>query len=134
MFKFSSLFRKQNLGEWGENHIAEIYKQKGYQILDRNYFNRRGKRLGEIDVVALKDKNLVFVEVKTRTSTTYGTGAEAVTDWKQQRLVKACKKFLMDNPRFADCDYRIDVAELQTDLDRNQKSVRIIENAVEDSQ
>lgn len=132
VFGLSNIFKPKPLGEWGEDYIADLYQRKGYRILDKNYFNHQGKRVGEIDVIAVKDKNLVFVEVKTRTNLQYGTPAEAVTIWKQQRLIKACKTFLNYNPKFADYNYRIDVAELQTDLDRKRKSVRIIENAVED--
>ena len=132
MFNFSSWFSKKDLGAWGENYIAGLYQRKGYKILDTNYFNRQGKQVGEIDLIAVKDKNLVFVEVKTRTSEAYGTPAESVTGWKQQRLRKACQLFLHRNPRYADYNYRIDVAELKTDLDRKNNCVRIIENAIED--
>ena len=123
----------KSIGQWGEEYIASLYQRQGYRILGRNFFNRSGKRLGEIDLVAAKDRSLVFVEVKTRTSHSYGTPAEAVTPWKQNRLIAACKYFLISHPQYAGYDYRIDVAELSTDLDRSRKSVRIITNAVEDN-
>ena len=122
------------MGEWGEDYIGNLYERKGYRILDKNYFNRKGRRGCEIDLVAVKDKNLVFVDVKTRTSSSYGSPAEAVNTWKQRRLVKACKLFIYLHPQFSDYNYRIDVAELKTDIDRKHKSVTIIENAVEDNQ
>lgn len=134
MFGFANFLQQKNLGQWGEEYIASLYQRKGYKILDKNYFNRFGKRLGEIDIVAVKEKELVFVEVKTRTSESFGSGFEAIVGWKEQRLVRACKLFLKNNPEFADYQYRIDVAELKTDLDRNQRTVKIIENAIEDSQ
>lgn len=133
MFNFKNLFKPKSLGEWGEDYIAGLYKRKGYKIFDTNYFNRHGRRLGEIDLVALKDKLLVFVEVKTRTSARFGTPAEAVNFWKQQRLLSACKYFMVENPQFAGYDCRIDVAELLTGLDRKPQLVNIIENAVEDN-
>ncbi|PIR96845.1 MAG: YraN family protein [Candidatus Doudnabacteria bacterium CG10_big_fil_rev_8_21_14_0_10_41_10] len=134
MIVFRKIFKKkQSLGEWGEEYAAEIYKKKGYKILDKNYFNRKGKRLGEVDFIALKDKQLAFVEVKTRTSDRFGTPAEAVGSLKQQRLRRATKYFLLQNPEYSKYGYRIDVAELKTDLDRNAESVNIIENAVADN-
>lgn len=132
MFGFSRP-AQQTLGRWGEDYIASLYERKGYRIFGKNLFNRIGKQLGEIDLVAVKGRDLVFVEVKTRTSSAFGSPAEAVTGWKQSRLVKACKYFLSGHPEFADYNCRIDVAELSTDIDRNRKSVKIIENAVEDS-
>ncbi|MBI4054066.1 MAG: YraN family protein [Candidatus Doudnabacteria bacterium] len=124
--------QQSDLGKWGEQFVADLYARKGYQIIGENFFNRRGKRLGEIDLVAVKGQSLVFVEVKTRTSSAFGTAAEAVTKWKQRRLVSACKIFINANPAFQNHNYRIDVAELNTNIDRNKNSVRIIENAVED--
>ena len=124
---------KQSLGQWGEEYIASEYKTKGYKILDKNYFNRRGRRLGEIDFIAVKDRDLAFVEVKTRTNTTFGRPAESVDFFKQQKLVRAVKMFLKDNPRYRDFQYHIDVAELLCDLDRNVEDVNILVNAVEDT-
>ena len=116
MLGFLGLGKNKPLGEWGEDYIADIYSRRGFKIFGKNYFNRKGKRLGEIDLVALKDKLLVFVEVKTRTSDRFGTPAEAVNSWKQQRLLLACKSFLLENPQFANYACRIDVAELVTDV------------------
>jgi len=124
---------KQSLGAWGEDYIAKEYKKKGYKILDKNYFNRKGKQLGEIDFIALKDKDLAFVEVKTRTNTAYGRPGESVDFFKQQKLVRASKKFIQDNPAYKDFQYHIDVAELICDLDRTVRDVNILVNAVEDT-
>ena len=132
MFSLSSFLKPKSLGEWGEGHVAGLYRNRGFKIFDRNYFNRKGKRLGEIDLVAIKDRLVVFVEVKTRTSARFGTPAEAVNIFKQQRLLKACKWFLQNHPEFADYQQRIDVVAIIADVDKTVKSVNIIENAVED--
>ncbi|MCL5435884.1 MAG: YraN family protein [Patescibacteria group bacterium] len=125
--------KQPSLGEWGEEHIAGLYRSRGFKILDKNFYNRKGKRLGEIDLVAAKDKLLVFVEVKTRVSLRFGTPAEAVDVFKQRRLLAACKYFLAQNPEFSEHVCRIDVAEVLADVDKNPKSVNIIENAIEDN-
>ena len=132
MFSFFQK-KKQSLGQWGEEYIAKEYKKKGFKILDKNYFNRRGRRLGEIDFIAVKGRDLAFVEVKTRTNTVYGRPAESVDFFKQQKLVRATKMFLKGNPKYKDFQYHIDVAELLCDLDRNVKDVNILVNAVEDT-
>lgn len=129
----AKIFGRKSLGQWGEDEVASLYEQRGFRIVARNYFNREGRRLGEIDLVAVKDRMLVFVEVKTRTSKAFGSAAEAVTFWKQQRILKASKRFLALHREFSDYTCRIDVAEVMVDLDRTNRSVRILENAVEDN-
>ena len=72
--------------------MAEDYlRQLGYTVVARNYRCRSG----EIDLVAADGTTLVFVEVKTRRSTTCGLPLEAVDIWKQRRLAAAARHFLM---------------------------------------
>lgn len=54
------------LGALGESLGCRYLTDKGYRILTTNYCNSGGKRLGEIDIVAEKSKELVFIEVKSR--------------------------------------------------------------------
>ena len=56
------------LGSLGEDLACRYLKDKGFRILETNYCNTHGRRLGEIDIVAEKNKELVFVEVKSRLS------------------------------------------------------------------
>jgi putative endonuclease len=65
---------KNPLGEAGERYATDYLIKNGYKILDRNWRIRGG----EIDIVALYKSTLVFVEVKTRTSTSYGTPEESI--------------------------------------------------------
>jgi len=123
-----------NLGQWGEEYAAQEYKQQGYKVLDKNYFNRRGKQIGELDFIAVRGRELAFVEVKTRTSARFGTGAESVNSFKQRKLVKACKYFLATHKDYQDFIYRIDVVVVTTNLDRTNTSATILTNAVEDIQ
>ncbi len=55
-----------SLGKLGEEISCRYLQNLGYKILDRNYSNKRGRKIGEIDIVALKGEELVFTEVKTR--------------------------------------------------------------------
>jgi putative endonuclease len=123
----------KTLGQQGEEWAARHYEKLGYKIISRNEFNRRGKQLGEIDFVAIKDKVLVFVEVKTRKSgvNKFGTGAEAVNYFKQQKLRKAVYSFLLRHGEYKDFRPQIDVCVINVDsLDKALYNVIIIANAV----
>lgn len=120
----------------GEQWAKEHYLRAGYKFISQNTFNRKGKRFGEIDLVFVKNKILVFVEVKTRTSGSakFGSGLEAVNFGKQMRLIKAVKWFISTERRFQDFTPRIDVCVIEVeDLDKQVYSVNIYENSVEDS-
>lgn len=56
----------KDTGSFGERVATEYLKKKGYSILERNYANTKGRRVGELDIVALYKGEIVFVEVKTR--------------------------------------------------------------------
>jgi putative endonuclease len=84
-----SLFKK-TLGKEGEDRAARFLAKKGYKILERNYSTRSG----EIDLVALHNGEVVFVEVKTRTSDAYGAPELAVNPRKQLRMIKAALGYI----------------------------------------
>ena len=54
------------LGELGEKIACRYLRKKGYRIAETRFANSQGVRIGEIDIIAEKDKMLVFIEVKTR--------------------------------------------------------------------
>jgi putative endonuclease len=58
--------KNNNIGEVGEKAAKKFLKKKGFKIVELNYQNNKGRRLGEIDIIAKKDGEIVFVEVKTR--------------------------------------------------------------------
>lgn len=70
------------MGARGETLAADWYRRRGYQVLERNWRCRNG----ELDLVASRRGELVFCEVKTRTSRRFGHPAEAVTAAKQRRI------------------------------------------------
>jgi putative endonuclease len=61
-----TFFVQSKAGSLGEELGCRYLREKGYKILATNYCNTVGRRLGEIDIVAEKNKELIFVEVKTR--------------------------------------------------------------------
>ena len=94
----------KSLGEKGESAAAEFLRDRGYTILARN-FRSRG---GELDIIAMKDHVLHFIEVKSRKNTLYGEPAEYVTPAKIRRMVKAIEYYLYSH-RLYDEPMQIDV-------------------------
>ena len=87
--------RRRALGASGEQLAAEGYRARGYEIVDRNWHCREG----ELDLVARKGGELVFCEVKTRSSAAFGVPAEAVTPTKQRRLRVLAARYLAESSR-----------------------------------
>ena len=82
---------RQRLGARGEQAVADWYVARGYRVVARNWRCREG----EIDLVLWsRRRDLVFCEVKTRSSARFGVPAEAVTPAKQQRLRILATRFL----------------------------------------
>ena len=69
-------------GRVGEDAAAMLLEAQGYEILDRNY----KCSCGEIDIIAVKDAEISFVEVKTRKNSIYGRPCEAVDHRKQRHI------------------------------------------------
>lgn len=91
-------------GVLGEDLAAKYLKKIGYKILERNY----RKKYEEVDIIALDGKTLVFIEVKTRRSDSYGNPFEAVSSYKLQHLVKSAQAYKISHEKLPD-DMRIDV-------------------------
>jgi putative endonuclease len=87
---FADWFRAPPLGERGEDAAARFLKRKGYRILARHL----DSPLGELDIIAVDGRTIVFVEVKTRSSDAAGHPADAVDDRKQQRMTRAALAYL----------------------------------------
>ena len=100
-----------NRGRWGELLAAGYLFCHGCRILERNY--RFGRY--EIDIVARERRTgvLVFVEVKTRSSTSFGRPVDAVTAKKQLFLTRAAQGYLKTHDGF-DARTRFDVVEVYT--------------------
>ena len=77
-------------GHRGEDLAAAFLCAKGYRILTWNW----RIKAGEIDIIALDGETLVFCEVKSRSSTCFGTGAEAVDARKQRKILQVAKLYL----------------------------------------
>lgn len=107
MRRRENLVENQIKGKKGELIAKEYLISKGYLIKTVNYRNR----FGEIDIIATINDILVFVEVKTRTSITYGYAYEAVNKKKQNKIIYCSQIYLLDN-RMKDIQARYDIIEV----------------------
>lgn len=85
--------QRRILGQKGEDFAALYLLEKGYRIMDRNVRNRNG----EIDIIALDGRVLVFVEVRTKKGTAYGTAEESVTHRKRNKLRELALLYLQNH-------------------------------------
>jgi putative endonuclease len=108
----------RHLGTQAEDQAAAHLERLGYRIVARNVTARGG----ELDLVAVEDGTLCFVEVRSRGRSDYGSGEETVGPTKRRRLVLAAQQFLM---RWRDpgMPCRFDVVAIGPD------GIRLIKNA-----
>ncbi len=97
---------KKVLGRKGEKAVEKYLKKAGLKILHRNFTTP----FGEADIVANEGDEFVFVEVKTRSSDLFGSGAEAVGQEKQRRYYKIAQYYLLRLGE--ERNVRFDVAEV----------------------
>jgi putative endonuclease len=118
---------KQIIGNYGENIAREHLKQKGYQIIDRNY----RCSFGEIDIIMRDNKQIVFVEVKTRNEKwlEYGLPEQAVNNKKKKRIMRLAKYYLNRHRELVNNDYRFDIVSVIVNQQGNAVSVTHISDA-----
>lgn len=97
---------KKSFGSEGEEIAAKYLAEKGFEIIERNYFAGHG----EIDIIAKdpRDGYLVFVEVKTRNTMDYGDPAYAINKKKMIQLKKLAELYLAEK-NILEQDCRFDV-------------------------
>lgn len=114
---------RQRLGRAGEEAAVEALRAEGHRIVERNVRLRRG----ELDVIAEEAGELVFVEVKTRRSSTYGTPAESVGPRKRRALAQLAAGYLARRG-LGNRACRFDVVEVWVDASGSQR-VEILRDA-----
>lgn len=126
---YDRLVPVHTLGERGERAASRFLLRQGCVIVDRGYQDK----FGEIDLIAVDDETIVFVEVKTRTSDVAGSPAEAVDESKQQRLLKTAKGYLKWH-RLTECRIRFDVISITWPSHLDRPAIIHYENAFESAE
>ena len=103
MKKLWRLRTSHNFGKIGEILAIIFLLFKGYKIIAHNHRNY----FGEIDIIAKKGKNLVFLEVKSRKK--IFDVRQVVSFWQQKRIVNAGDYFWLKNKKYQNCNVRFDL-------------------------
>lgn len=123
--------KKENksAGAKGEEIAARFLIGKGYRIIGRNFKNYKGRQLGEIDIIAEKSKEIIFVEVKTRDLKKYGKTLpeENITRSKLHKLSKIANSYIKMNNLW-DHPYHFDAVSVWLSQDFNKYEIKHIEN------
>ncbi len=102
---------RKNVGDIGEDFAVLLLTNAGYNVIERNYRSK----VGEIDIIALKDGVMHFIEVKTRNGNQYGYPSESISTAKQSRIRKTAELYLQRR-RMKWQKISFDVYEIMTDL------------------
>ena len=116
------LNRQQQFGKKSEQLAAEFLKRGGYRILETNYRSK----LGEIDIIASEKGTIVFVEVKARNTSRFGSPKGAVTPAKQRKISMAALDYLKRSGQTA-ASARFDVVAIDTAS--GKIDIEVIKNA-----
>ncbi len=96
---------KKQLGAIAEEKACAFLQKKGFCLLDRNYHTA----FGEVDLI-MKDKDeIVFIEVRSRSYTTFGTAIDSINKTKQQKVIKSAVHYLQKRKWLDKVNYRFDV-------------------------
>ena len=117
---------KKAIGACGEEAARRFLKARGYRILGANVRTP----FGELDIVARHNGFTVFVEVKTRISSSLGPPYISVTKLKERHLIKN-GLFYLKRYGFVNSNWRIDVVSVRLDGASGTARIELIENAVQ---
>ncbi len=116
--------KRREVGALGEKVAREYLEGLGFSIRETNFRLREG----EIDIIAEKDDFLIFIEVRTRSSSSFGTPEESVTPSKIEKLIALAQTYIETHEDLPS-SWRIDVVAVELTLDGKVSRVELIENA-----
>lgn len=115
----------QTRGKWAEDLARRYLVDRGLTTVDQNYRCKRG----EIDLIMREGNSLVFVEVRYRRRSDYGSGADSVGRRKRDKLIATAQHYLQSRRGGRDVPCRLDVVSISSLNDEHR--VEWIKNAFE---
>lgn len=112
-------------GDLGENIAAQFLEDKGYRIIQKNF---RYSTFGEIDIIAMQNEYLVFIEVKTYKTEEFGEPLLLVNKKKQEKIRKLAQIFMLQK-KITDTDCRFDVIGIKIGKGDSGNLINHIDNA-----
>ena len=97
-------------GSDAEKRARKHLELRGFKTIGCNIHSR----FGELDIVMTRNNELLFVEVRYRSSMSYGSAAQSVHIHKQRKLINAARYFLQQNPEYNKYDCRFDVITIES--------------------
>jgi len=122
---------RKKLGKIGEEIAVKFLKERGYQILDRNYkFQIPGDlQRGEIDIVAKKEDAICFIEVKTLKDPKIEIFPEEKVNFlKKKKLIATAESWLIKNKFPLDSKWQIDIISIE--IQGRKRKISHFENAI----
>ena len=113
------------IGKFGQKLAAEFLQKRKYSILQENFY----ARFGEIDLVAQKDGQIIFIEIKTRLSCEFGLPEDSLTKAKSEKIREAALEYL-DKKQINNENYRFDLIAVQIDKIRKRAQIRHYKNVI----
>lgn len=95
------------IGKYGETIATDYLINNGYEILDKNFQTR----YGEVDIIGQKNDMIIFFEVKSRYTNSFGTPLESVTCHKKGKIISISSYYIYVNNLY-DYNIRYDVIEI----------------------
>ncbi|HHT63864.1 MAG: YraN family protein [Bacillota bacterium] len=117
-------FTRLATGKKGEDEAVKELLRRGYHIITRNY----RCRFGEIDIIGEKNHQLVFIEVKTRTTLAFGLPQENVNYRKQTKIRRVAQMYLVETRQFHR-DISFCVVAVQLNREGKIINIEVIEEA-----
>ncbi len=120
--------KRRDTGILGEKLAKGFLKKRGYRILETNYRCPQG----EIDIVAKHKDSLVFIEVRAKKSSEFGSPEESITPAKRERMKATAAHYRQTHNNLPPL-WRIDVVAVELDQNGKLSRIELIENAVSES-
>ena len=97
---------KKQKGNFAEFYARTLLRLKGYHVKEKNFITGKFTTAGEVDIIALKSKTLVFVEVKERQA--LENALYAIKPAQQKRIINAAKFYIARHSQYQSYDIRFD--------------------------
>lgn len=123
------MFKNKEIGKLGEDIGVKYLEGKGYKVLDRNFEKRAvSLKFGEIDIIARKDKTIIFCEVKTLSSENGFSPEQRIDFRKKDTIAKTAEIWLDEQGKEHNIRWQIDVLAIILDFNSRKAKVRHFEN------
>jgi putative endonuclease len=119
----------QKVGKQAEEFAADYLQERGFRIIDRNW----RCRWGELDLIAREGEQMVFIEVKARSTHDFGSPEESLTRSKKGRLLKTAWQYLETVGKL-DSEWRFDLIAIDLNAEGENHFINHYQHVIEDSE